>query len=52
MYIHKKKFGINNFRGTSEEEELKEALKEFAMDFIDNSFNKLVEVLLNSFYSS
>lgn len=52
MHIHKKKFGLNNFRGTDEEEQLKAALKEFAIDFIENSFNKLIEVLLNSFYSS
>ena len=52
MLIHYKKFGDMNIAGSEEEEKVKENLKKMGNDFIENSFNSLIDVLLESFYSS
>lgn len=51
IQIHKKRFGVSNYEGTAEEEETKKILKDFAIDFIENSHSQLFEVLLNGYYS-
>ena len=52
MQIHKKKFGENNIAWNDEEQKVKEYLKKMAVDFLERSFNPLIDVLLDSFYSN
>ena len=51
MQIHKRKFGESNFAGSEEEEKVKYDLKEMALEMLEHSYNQLIEVLLDSFYS-
>lgn len=51
MLIHKKKFGETNIPGSDEEEQVKQDLKKMAIDMLENSYNQLINVLLDSFYS-
>jgi hypothetical protein len=52
MLIHFRKFGDMNISGSEEEETVKADLKKMGNDLIQNSFNSLIDVLLESFYSS
>lgn len=51
MLIHFIKFGEMNFAGSEEEEKVKDDLKKMALDLLENSYNSLIDVLLDSFYS-
>ena len=51
MQIHQRKFGESNFIGSEEEEKVKHDLKNMALEMLEHSFNQLIEVLLESFYS-
>lgn len=51
MLIHLIKFGEMNFVGSEEEEKAKDDLKKMAADLLENSYNSLIDVLLDSFYS-
>lgn len=50
MLIHHKKFGEMNFAGSEEEENVKNELKKMVLDLLENSYNSLMNILLNNFY--
>jgi len=51
MLIHQRKFGNSDIIGDQEEEQIKEELKILATDFVEHSYNELMDALLDSFYS-